>query len=200
VLASSALFALAFTTPWYASALIPYVFPGSDDPSWALEPYKPEDRARPFGPHYFTSPDVAAQRDLSRYRKAGPYTSWPWDASGDCGHIEREAPKARAFIVRHWKAKRRAYVVINIVKATMTPTRDLAIERQTAHIFVEPAGGGAWRVVWRNVASDGTIRETRIFSTVTRERGKTTICHMNEIEVAYTLRFTSRDRDDVWNL
>jgi len=92
--------------------------------------------------------------------------------------------------------------VINIVKATTThtPPRDIAIERLTAHIFVEPAGGGAWRVVWRNVASDGTIKETRIFSAVARDRGETAICHMNEIEVAYTLRFTSRDRDDVWNL
>jgi hypothetical protein len=148
------------------------------------------------------SANAASGRDLSLYEKAGPYESDPWPVNGDCSHTRSEAPAARDFIFRHWESKRRAYVVIKVLKFEFTSgaSPEVGFERRIAHIFVEPNANGVWHVVCVTVRADGVIDERREFTHVERTRGETEICQMDAIEVVYKLKFTGHDSDETWYL
>jgi hypothetical protein len=82
---------------------------------------------------------MVESRDLSQYDFGGYHgcglnvEDWTSDR---CVHTLK---KARQFILKHWKEKKRGYVVVKY--------RSVDAESHS-HIFIEPDENGNWRIVW----------------------------------------------------
>ena len=80
-----------------------------------------------------------ADRNLSAYAFGG-HLGCKTPRIRESPRCQTSLRKARDFIWKHWRDKKRGYIVV-----TMT-SPDAASD---VHIFIEPDDAGAWHVVWR---------------------------------------------------
>lgn len=82
-------------------------------------------------------PEKAQQnRNLSDYEFGG--------RTSECKEMsEKESyecySRARDFILKHWKDRKRAYIIIDVVNTHCDKER---------HVFIEPDDNNEWRIVW----------------------------------------------------
>ncbi len=74
---------------------------------------------------------LVTKRDLARYDKAGPYTTYPFKSQNDT------ESRIRDFLWEHYTGKRRGCLIV--VRHTKEG------EPFTYHIFIEPDRNGVWR-------------------------------------------------------
>ena len=98
----------------------------------------PNDRVTPTPSP--TKETAIADRSLSGYESGG-HLGCKTPLIRESRRCQSSLRQARDFIWKHWREKKRGYVVV-----TMT-SPDSASD---VHIFIEPDIGGAWRVVWRS--------------------------------------------------
>ena len=121
-----------------------------------------------------TKETPTVERDLSDYAFVGHVV---------CNEgLSRSAPacqssyrKGRDFIWKHWREKKRAYIVV------MITSPDAGSD---VHIFIEPDAANVWRIVWRAESlycascpkpdKSGQIYESREIRSVERKRAAET--------------------------
>lgn len=80
---------------------------------------------------------INKERDLSQFDNGGEFTNqcFPQDDIKGC---EKKRIEARKFIFKHWKEKKRGFILYNVVGADCITD---------VHIFIEPGENGKWRIV-----------------------------------------------------
>jgi hypothetical protein len=84
---------------------------------------------------------ILEDRDLSDYALGGETQDCFNNFEDEPRECEAQREKARDFILRHWRSKRRAYIEVQFN----------AIDNFSDHHgFIEPNQHGEWEIVWRS--------------------------------------------------
>lgn len=86
---------------------------------------------------------IFGDRDISFYDNGGLQGCGREQKSSDPAQCERSLEKARSFVWKHWREKKRGYIAVTGVASSDV--------KWVTHLFIEPAKDGNWCVVERTV-------------------------------------------------
>jgi hypothetical protein len=124
--------------------------------------------------------EILRNRDLSIYDQGGEYGCAYLPYNSTVAACNESTARARDFIWKHWREKRRGYVRVRLLSED---TFDVA------HFFVEPDDKGAWRVECRLVRDYENAGDW-VFASVSRRRAR-----KYDIPPLGTLMLVFRDKD-----
>jgi len=96
-----------------------------------------------------TTQDIIENRDKSIYISGGHFNC-SFFHNKKSSQIKLKEKKARDFLWKYWKEKRRAYFSITYSSEDAT---------STGHIFIEPNERGLWRIIWRWVRHNNKVTD-----------------------------------------